>query len=144
MISDPFPAWCHDSSVQVSCQWTLMMENYIVNSLLCFLNSPRKDYPLHSLIKTILLFCSSDEIKKSKEVLCNTMRKEVPWRRDPEEKNSKNYMKKSQILRIMYLWHTHKTMPPIGFEIFAPLLTTLWKWRKLMSSSLKFLTWKRR
>ena len=58
-----------------------MAEEYIVNSLLCFINSAKKDYPYETILEIVLCFYAHEEIKKGKEILCNLLKEDLVWRR---------------------------------------------------------------
>ena len=106
--------------------------NYIVNSLLCFLNSGKKDYPYDTLFDIINSFYCYEEIKKSKELLCDILSEDVSWRRDPDRKRKevKDVIELHEKIvqgkkQVSFVTDSHKRMPPIGLEKFGPLLATL-------------------
>lgn len=105
---------------------------YIVNSLLCFLNSGKKDYPYETLFDIISSFYCYEEIKKGKELLCGILNEDVCWRRDPDKKRKevKDVIELHERIikskkQVNFVTDSHKRMPPIGLEKFGPLLTTL-------------------
>lgn len=108
-----------------------MAEKYIVNSLLCFLNSSKKDTPSDTLIEVIHSFYSHEEIKKAKEEICTIAKKSLPWRRDHDKKRKDLidildvYEGMENLKDFTFVTDTHKRMPPIGLEIFGPMLAGL-------------------
>ena len=110
------------------------MENIdtIINSVLCFINSARSDYSYDSLSDVIYSFYSHEEIKVAKELLGNLLKKEIVWRRDPDKKRKdlKDLLEFHDELitskmKVNLVTKSHKKMPPIGLELFAPILTNL-------------------
>ena len=104
----------------------------IVNSVLCFINSARSDYSYDSLSDVIYSFYSHEEIKSAKELLGNLVKKDVIWRRDPDKKRKdlKDLLEFHDDFiasksRVNLVTKSHKKMPPIGLELFAPILTNL-------------------
>ena len=61
-------------------------EDVVINNLLCFINSARNDYPRESLKDVTYAFYSHEEIKNAKITLCNLLKKDISWRRDPDKK----------------------------------------------------------
>ena len=59
----------------------------IIDSLLCFISSAKADYPKQSLKEVAYAFYSHENIKKSKTTLCNLLKKDICWRRDPDKKS---------------------------------------------------------
>ena len=104
----------------------------IINSVLCFINSANADYSTDSLSDVIYSFYSHDEIKAAKEVLFNLLKKELVWRRDPDKKRKdlKDLLDgyeefKSSKIKVNLVTNSHKKMPPVGLEMFAPILNNL-------------------
>ena len=105
---------------------------YIVNSLLCFINSACSDYSYDSLLDVIFSFYSPEEIKVAKELLCNLLRKDLIWRRDPEKKRKdlQDLLECHQELtaskkKVKIVTGSYKKMPPIGMSMFVPILSNL-------------------
>ena len=105
---------------------------FIINSVLCFINSARSDYSYDSLSDVVYCFYSHEEIKVAKEILCNLLKKDIVWRRDPDKKRKdlKDLLDFHEELtstnkRINMVTKTHTKMPPVGLEMFAPVLTNL-------------------
>ena len=65
---------------------SVMDQQYIENSILCFMNSSKDDVPAATALDMILSFYSHEEIKKAKELLCNLLKTDIVWRRDPDKK----------------------------------------------------------
>ena len=106
--------------------------DYIVNSLLCFINSACSDYSYDSLLDVIFSFYSHKEIKIAKELLYNLLRKDLIWRRDPEKmrKDLQVLLECHQELtasnkKAKIVTDSYKKMPPIGMSMFAPILSNL-------------------
>ena len=104
----------------------------IINSVLCFINSANSDYSLDSLTDVLYSFYSHDEIKVAKELLFNLLKKDVHWRRDPDKKRKdlKDLLDayeelKTSNIKVDLVTKSHKKMPPVGLEIFAPILNSL-------------------
>ena len=66
-----------------------MAKNYIINNLLCFLHSARKDYAEEALSDVLHSFYSVEEIRSTKCVIQNILKKKSVNRRDPERKEKK-------------------------------------------------------
>ena len=62
------------------------MDNIIISNILCFINSARKDYSKESLKDVAFAFYSHEDIKDAKETLCNLLKREIKWCRNPEKK----------------------------------------------------------
>lgn len=110
----------------------IMAEKFIVNSLLCFVTSAKKDYPYESIFDIVHSFYSHDVIKKAKETLCNLLNEDVSWRRDPEKVQKdlrdvldfhERFMKDN--MNVHFVTDSHKMMPPVGMEVLAPILQIL-------------------
>ena len=63
-----------------------MAKNYIVDNLLCFLNSAKGDYSNEVLFDVIHSFYSIEDIKDSKDVLADLLKKDAEVRRAPNKK----------------------------------------------------------
>ena len=107
-------------------------EEFVVDSTLCFVNSARSDYSYESLFDVAYAFYSHEEIKRAKEKICILLKKDIVWRRDPEKKKKDlkdllDYHEefKSSNRHVKFVTMSHKKMPPVGLEIFAPILTNL-------------------
>ena len=108
------------------------MDEFIINSLLCFLNSARKDFTKETLRDIAYAFYSHDEIKSAKTEVCNLLKKDVSWRRDPEKKR-KDLCDVIDFLEELtsgrnnwkFLCNSYKGMPPLGIQMIAPLLINL-------------------
>ena len=59
--------------------------NYIVNSILCFMNLAHDDYSYDSMLEVAYSFYSHEEIKVAKELLCTLLKRDLIWRRDPDK-----------------------------------------------------------
>lgn len=118
-------------------------QQYIENSILCFMNSSKDDVPAATALDMIISFYSHEEIKKAKELLCNLLKTDIVWRRDPDKKLKdardvfEFYEKVSDArMKVEFVTASHKSMPPVGFEIFAPLLKGLADDVKMMNEIL--------
>lgn len=96
------------------------------------MNSSRDDVPPATALDMVISFYSHEEIKKAKELLCNLLKIDIVWRRDPDKKlkDAKDifefYEKVAETkMKVKFVTASHKSMPPVGFEIFAPLLKDL-------------------
>lgn len=105
---------------------------YIVNSILCFVNSAHADFPFDSLSEVAYSFYSHEEIKVAKELLCNLLKKDIVWRRDPDKKKKdlKDLLEMHEELiaskkKVNIVTDTYKKMPPVGMSVFAPVLSNL-------------------
>lgn len=105
---------------------------YVMNSLLCFLNSARSDYSYDSLMEVIFSFYSHEDIKVAKELVADLLKKDIVWRRDPDKKKKDlqdllefHELLKASDMNINIVTNSHKKMPPIGMEMLAPVLTVL-------------------
>ena len=58
--------------------------NYIVNSILCFINLTHADYSYDSLLEVAYSFYSHEKIKVAKELLCTLLKKDLIWRWGPD------------------------------------------------------------
>lgn len=104
----------------------------IINSLLCFINSAVEDYDIAALLDVVRTFYSHEEIKKSKEILCGLLAKDLVWRRDPDKKGKDlrdllefhNELNEAK-MKVKFVTDSYKTMPPVGLQVFAPVLTNL-------------------
>ena len=74
--------------------------DYIVNRILCFINSAYADYSYDSLLEVAYSFYSHEEIKVAKELLCTLLKKDLIWREDPNKrrKNLKDILEYHQEL----------------------------------------------
>lgn len=104
----------------------------IVSSLLCFLSSARSDYSYQVLSDIISSFYSYEEIKKGKETLCNILKEDIVTRRDPDKKKKElndlldfheKLVKSKRKMR--FVTDSYRRMPPIGLQMFAPILSNL-------------------
>ena len=107
-----------------------MENNCIVNSLICFLNSAKKDQPNDIVLDIAQSFYSHDEIKKAKELICIVLKKDIIWRRDKEKKKKDlhdvlEYIEEIDQREVKLVTDSHKCMPPIGFEKLGGMLTHL-------------------
>lgn len=131
---------CHDNRVYLPVSYffnfiTLIIMDppeIIINSVLCFINSASGDYSNSSLQEVIYSFYSHEEIKVAKELLCNILKKDLIWRRDPDKKRKdlKDLLEfydefKTSKIKVKLVTNSHKKMPPVGLELFAPILTNL-------------------
>ena len=64
----------------------IMDHQYIENSILCFINSSKDDVSPATALDMVISFYSHEEIKKAKELLCNLLKFDIVWRRDPDKK----------------------------------------------------------
>ena len=106
--------------------------DYIVNSILCFVNSAHADYPFDTLSEVAYSFYSHEEIKVAKEQLCILLKKDLVMRRDPDKKKKdlKDLLDMHQELiasrkKVNFVTNTYKKMPPVGMAVFAPILSHL-------------------
>lgn len=103
-----------------------------VNNLLCFLSAAKCDYSTETLSDIIVSFYSYEEIKVAKTLLSNIVKKDIVWRRDPDKKRRDlqdvfalhDECVESR-LKIKFVANSHKTMPPMGLEMMAPLVNNL-------------------
>ena len=107
------------------------------------MNSSKDDVPAVTAQDMIISFYSHEEIKKAKELLCNLLKTDIVWRRDPYKKlkDAKDvfefYEKVSDTkMKVKFVTALNKSMPPVGFEIFAPLLKGLADDVKMMNEFL--------
>lgn len=108
------------------------MDEIVINNLLCFVNSAKGDFTRETLTDVAFAFYSHEEIKNAKTEVCNLLRKDVSWRRDPEKK-------RKDLVDVMafheelttgrnnwkFLSNSYKGMPPLGMQMIAPLLINL-------------------
>lgn len=83
------------------------------------------------MVKT---FCSHDDIKKVKEIFSGLLNKDFEWRRDPDKKGKdltdllvlefRSELRKGKI-KMNFVTDSHKTLPLVGIQVFAPVLTNL-------------------
>ena len=110
-----------------------MDQEIIINSDLCFMNAASDDYSNHSLQEVIYSFYSLEEIRAAKEILYNILKKDLKERRDPDKKrkelkdlmDSYEEMKNDKKIKVKLVANSYKKMPPVGLELFAPILTNL-------------------
>ena len=110
-----------------------MAKNYIINNVLCFLHSAKKDYADEALFDVLHSFYSVEEIKSGKCVIGDILNKEPVNRRDPERKRKEIYdlieyyeeFSASKNNKDIFVSNSYKKMPPIGLEFIAPLLSNL-------------------
>lgn len=108
------------------------MDEIVINSLLCFLNSAKSDFTKETLKDISFAFYSHEEIKSAKTEVCNLLKKDVSWRRDPEKKR-KDLCDVIDFLEELtsgrnnwkFLCNSYKGMPPLGIQMIAPLLINL-------------------
>ena len=107
-------------------------EQFVVNSLLCFLNSGKDDYPYETLFDVIHSFYCFEEVKKGKEILCGILNDDVSWRRDPDKKRKevKDLLELHERVKqsnqtVKFVTDSHKRMPPLGLEKLGSLLANL-------------------
>ena len=107
-------------------------DNIIINSLLCFISSAKTDFSKETLKDVSTSFYSHEEIKVAKTELCNLMKKDVIWRRDPDKKRKDlsdvlEYFDELTSKRNNYKFvsNSYKGMPQLGMEMIAPLLINL-------------------
>ena len=62
------------------------VNNIIINKVLCFVNSAKADYPKETIKDVALSFYSHEDIKAAKTEVCNLLKTDIHWRRDPEKK----------------------------------------------------------
>ena len=108
------------------------MDEIIINSLLCFINSAKGDFTRETLKDVACAFYSHEQIKEAKTELCNLLKKNVSWKRDPNKKakdlcdvidfheeltNGRHNWK--------FLSNSYKSLPPLGIQMIAPLLISL-------------------
>ena len=60
--------------------------NIIINNILCFVHSSKDDYTKETVKDVVCAFYSHEEIKIAKTLLCNILKKDLTWRRDPDKK----------------------------------------------------------
>ena len=104
----------------------------IINSVLCFIGSAKADHTNESLSDIVYSFYSHDEIKSAKTELCNILKKDIVWRRDPDKKRKDlndvieyyEELCKSKI-KVRFVTSNYKKVPPIGLELIAPILVNL-------------------
>ena len=109
-----------------------MEDKFVINNVLCYLNSARKDFSPDTLIETALSFYSHEGIKRAKEAICNFLKKDILWRRDPDKKGKDlkdvveylNEVVTSKII-VKFVTDSHKCMPPVDFEKIGSLLSSL-------------------
>ena len=110
-----------------------MAKNYIINNVLCFLHSAKKDYADEALFDVLHSFYSVEDIKSGKCVIGDILNKEPVNRRDPERKRKEIYdlieyyeeFSASKNNKDIFVSNSYKKMPPIGLEFIAPLLSNL-------------------
>ena len=107
-------------------------EEFLVDSTLCFINSAKPDYSYESLFDVAYAFYSHEDIKNAKGKICILLKKDIVWRRDPEKKKKdlRDLLEyhdefKAVNKHVKFVTSSHKKMPPIGLEMFAPILTKL-------------------
>ena len=105
----------------------------IINSILCFINSAKADYDNDKTLEEVVYnFYSHDEVKAAKEILCNILKEDILWRREPDKKrkdlvdvfrfHNRLYETRNTI---KFVTDSYKKMPPMGLEILAPILGNL-------------------
>ena len=107
-------------------------EEFINDSVLCFIYSAKPDYSYESLFDVAYAFYLHDDIKRAKEKICILLKRDIVWRRDPEKKKKDlrdllDYHEefKEANKHVKFVTVSHKKMPPVGLEMFAPILTNL-------------------
>lgn len=108
------------------------MDEVIINSLVCFINSAKNDFTRETLKDVAYSFYSHEEIKNAKSTLCNLLKKDISWRRDPDKKRKDlndvlDYHEELTTGRNnwKFLSDSYKGMPPLGMQMLAPLLINL-------------------
>ena len=110
----------------------LQNNNIIINNVFCFINSAKCDYPKETLKDVAFSFYTHEDIKAAKTEICNLLRKDIQWRRDPEKKKKdlsdviefhEELMSKRNNFK--FVCTSYKAMPLLGMEMIAPLLLNL-------------------
>ena len=76
-------------------------------------------------------FYTHEGIKAAKTEICNLLRKDIQWRRDPEKKKDLSDVIEfhaelmSKRNNFKFVCNSYKAMPPLGMEMIAPLLLNL-------------------
>ena len=104
----------------------------IINNILCFINSARDDFSKETLKDVCFSFYSHEDIKVAKQELCNLLKKDLVWRRDPEKKKKDladvvdfHEELTSKRNKMKFVCSSYKGMPPVGMEMIGPLLINL-------------------
>lgn len=105
---------------------------FIMSNVLCFVNSAKSDFSKETLKDVAFSFFSHEDIKSAKQELCNLLKKDLVWRRDPEKKkkdlvdvldlHEELTLKRN---RFKFVCNSYKAMPPVGMELLAPLIINL-------------------
>lgn len=101
----------------------------VINSILCFINSAKSDYDNDKALEEVVYhFFSHDEVKAAKVILCNFLKEDIIWRRDPDKKRKDlndvfQFQKRLCETRntIKYVTDSYLKMLPMGLEILAPI-----------------------
>ena len=85
-----------------------------------------------SLFDVAYAFYSHDRIKSPKEKICISLKRDIVWRKDPKKKKKDlqdllYYLEEFKEVNkhVKYVTMPPKKMPPVGLEVFAPILTNL-------------------
>ena len=108
------------------------MDEVIINNLVCFINSAKDDFTRETLKDVAYSFYSHEEIKCAKSTLCNLLKKDITWRRDPDKKRKdlNDVIEFHEELTTgrnnwKFVSNSYKGMPPLGMQMLAPLLINL-------------------
>jgi len=108
------------------------MDEIIINNLLCFINSGKDDFTRETLKDVAYCFFSHEEIKSAKSTVCNLLKKDISWRRDPDKKRKDlndviDFHEELTTGRNnwKFLSNSYKGMPPLGIQMLAPVLINL-------------------
>ena len=104
----------------------------VMNNVLCFVNSAKSDFSRETLKDVAFSFYSHEDIKSAKQELCNLLKKDLVWRRDPEKKKKDladvldlHEELTSKRNKFKFVCNSYKAMPPVGMELLAPIIIYL-------------------
>ena len=110
-------------------------ENFILNNVLCFINSSWNDYDRVALHDIVFTFYSDADIIEAKNLICEISETDLQLRRDPNRKKRDlsdildifDKIKKvdSPCKDFIFVSDDSKKLPPSGYDTISPALSSL-------------------
>ena len=108
------------------------MNEIIINSVLCYINSAKNDFNSNTLEDIILAFYDADEILYAKNILANLLKCEIKTRRGERkmQKELKDLLEMYETflnknMKVIFVTDSYKKIPPQDFNVVAPMLSKI-------------------
>ena len=108
--------------------------DFKIDNVLCFIYGAKIEYTNDAISDILNVFYCVEEIKKSKELLCEILNTTMPTRNNPDKKN-KEIMDLMQLVQtnidseegptVKFLCDNYKKVPPLGIASLAPIMLQL-------------------